>query len=418
MESWIQDLKHGVRLLARRPGFAAVADRLAGPRRRPQHHLFSVVNAVLLRNTPVQAPDRLVEIYSSLSDDFPYLTTSYPDYLSIRDEADAFSGVAAHAFVRGILSTGGTAGADHRRDRSPRTTSTSSACAPPSAAASAPTRTWPKGSTRWSVLSHGLWQRRFGGRHRHPRPGRRAQRREVHGRGRRARGLHGHGAGPRVRVLGAGDDGRPPQLPGHRRATPDHDPGATRIQKRGQRWLFVKGRLAEGRSVEQARAQVDTIFARLRQEYPDHEREDAGLACCPGAGVRFHPMLDGYVKAASAVLLAAVGARADHRLRQRGQHAAGPRRLAAPRAGRARGHRRRPRAAGAPAPEREPGAGRDRRGGRRAPRRLGRPDPDRPAHGLAARPRCTSTSTWTAPCSPSRPASRSPPRCCSGWRPR
>jgi hypothetical protein len=47
--------------------------------------LFSVVNAVLLRNTPVPAPDRLVEIYSSLSDEFPYLTTSYADYLSIRD---------------------------------------------------------------------------------------------------------------------------------------------------------------------------------------------------------------------------------------------------------------------------------------------------------------------------------------------
>src|SRR4029079_7127280 len=46
-----------------------------------------------------------------------------------------------------------------------------------------------------------------------------------------------------------------------------HDPGATRIQRRGDRWLFVKGRLAEGKSVEQARAQVDTIFARLGQGY-------------------------------------------------------------------------------------------------------------------------------------------------------
>src|SRR4029450_640845 len=86
----------------------------------------------------------------------------------------------------------------------------------------------------------------------------------------------------------------------------DHDPGATRIQKGGGRWLFVRGRLAEGKSVEQARAQVDTIFARLRQDYPatNEKTRASGL---PGAGVRFHPMLDGYVKAASAVLLVAVG---------------------------------------------------------------------------------------------------------------
>ena len=108
MESWIQDLRHGLRLLARRPGFTAVAVVSLALGVGLNTTLFSVVNAVLLRNTPVQAPDRRVEVYSSLSDEFPYLTSSYPDYLAIRDGADAFSGVAAHAFVRGILSTGGT----------------------------------------------------------------------------------------------------------------------------------------------------------------------------------------------------------------------------------------------------------------------------------------------------------------------
>ena len=107
MENLIQDLKHGFRLLARRPGFTAVAIASLALGVGLNTTLFSVVNAVLLRNTPVQEPERLVEIYSTLSEDFPYLTTSYPDYVSIRDGADAFSGVAGHAFVRGILSTGG-----------------------------------------------------------------------------------------------------------------------------------------------------------------------------------------------------------------------------------------------------------------------------------------------------------------------
>ena len=37
------------------------------------------------------APDRLVEIYTGLSKDFPQLTTSYPDYLDIRRSADALA---------------------------------------------------------------------------------------------------------------------------------------------------------------------------------------------------------------------------------------------------------------------------------------------------------------------------------------
>src|SRR5690606_30855017 len=72
------------------------------------------------------------------------------------------------------------------------------------------------------------------------------------------------------------------------------------------RWLFVKGRLAEGRSVEEARAQVGTVFARLARDHPP-TNEDVRVSVLPAAGIRFHPILDGYVEAASAVLLAGVG---------------------------------------------------------------------------------------------------------------
>jgi hypothetical protein len=88
--------------------------------------------------------------------------------------------------------------------------------------------------------------------------------------------------------------------------TTDNDPGATRIQRRGNRWLFLKGRLAGSRSVAEAQAQVDRVFARLRDDFPGTNEKTQGTVM-PAAGIRFHPMLDGYVKAASAVLLAAVG---------------------------------------------------------------------------------------------------------------
>ena len=304
MEHLIADLGHGVRLLWRRPAFTAVAVASLALGVGLNTTLFSIVNAVLLRDTPVREPDRLVEIYSSLSDDFPYLTTSYPDYVSIREQAGAFSGVAAHAFVRGILSTGGQ----------PTVTTGETVTAnyfdvlglqPVLGRTFLPEENVGEGQHPVVILGHGLWQRRFGGT-----PEIVGQAVEI--------------SGVKYTVIGVGPAGFQGMLPGVEaefwvpvmmvealsfqgmQAATDRDPGATRIQKRGQRWLFVKGRLAEGRTVEEARAQVDTIYARLRQDHP-LTNEKTRPSVLAGAGVRFHPMLDGYVKAASAVLLAAVG---------------------------------------------------------------------------------------------------------------
>ena len=86
----------------------------------------------------------------------------------------------------------------------------------------------------------------------------------------------------------------------------------------------MKGRLKDGRTIEEARAQIETIYARLRCDYPNTNK-DVTASVVPASGVRFHPMLDGYFRAASAGLFAAVGARAADRVRQRGRPAAGAR---------------------------------------------------------------------------------------------
>jgi hypothetical protein len=99
-------LEAGVRQLIRQPGFAAAAIASLALGIGLNTTLFSVVNAVLLRGTLVASPDRLVEIYTGLREDYPQMTTSYPDYLDIRSGASSLAGVAAHAFVRAILSTG------------------------------------------------------------------------------------------------------------------------------------------------------------------------------------------------------------------------------------------------------------------------------------------------------------------------
>ncbi len=82
--------------------------------------------------------------------------------------------------------------------------------------------------------------------------------------------------------------------------------GATRAEQRGTRWLFVNGRLAPGRTVDEARAQVETVAARLVAENPVVNK---GLraAVLPARAVRFHPMIDGVLNPAAALLMGAVG---------------------------------------------------------------------------------------------------------------
>jgi len=118
------------------------------------------------------------------------------------------------------------------------------------------------------VLSHGFWQRRFGARP------------DVVGETIKLSGLDYTIVGvapPRFTgtVPGISTEFWVPVMMIDRlefagiQTSADKDPGATRLQRRGSRWLFLKGRLADGRTVEQARSQVSAIFARLSAEYPD-----------------------------------------------------------------------------------------------------------------------------------------------------
>ena len=378
---FVHDLSHGVRLLVRRPGFAAVAILSLALGIGLNTTLFSVVNAVLFRTTAVSHPDRLVEIYSSASADFPHFTTSYPDYLSILEGTDAFQGVAGHAFVRGILSSGGK----------PLLVTGEAVTAsyfdvlgirPALGRAFREEENVGEGQHTVLVMGHGMWQRRFGGR-----PDILDQTVVL--------------SGVPYTVVGVAPAGFSGVVPGLQpefwvpammvdrlsfgglQATTDSEPGATRIQQRGNRWLFLKGRLADGRTLEEAQAQVETVFARLRTEYTGTNEKTKGTVMS-AAGIRFHPMLDGYVKGASAVLLAAVGlvlmiacANVANMLLARGG-------LPHPRARGACRHRREPRPAGAAAPEREPGAGRGRRSARGARGGVGDPPPRRHSAGSPA----------------------------------
>jgi predicted permease len=303
MDAFLNDLGHGVRLLVRRPGFTAVAVLSLALGIGLNTTLFSVVNAVLFRGTPVADPDRLVEIYSSAGAELPHFTSSWPDYLSIVEGTNVFAGVAAHSFVRGILSTGGE----------PALATGEAVSAnyfdvlgvrPALGRGFLPEENIGEGQHPVLVLAHTLWRRRFGGKP------------DVVGQSLQLSGLA-------YQVVGVAPAGFTGVIPGLQpdfwvpammverlnsagvQSTTDNDPGSTDLQRRGYRWLFLKARLAPGRSAKEAQAQVETLFARLARDYPVTNEKTKGTVL-PAAGIRFHPLLDGYLKAASAVLLAAV----------------------------------------------------------------------------------------------------------------
>ena len=90
METLLQDLKYGLRSLAKRPGFAAVAVFSLALGIGVNTTIFSFVNAALFRPVPFQDPARLMRVWDGMA-------ASYPDYTAYRNEANVFSGLTAYA---------------------------------------------------------------------------------------------------------------------------------------------------------------------------------------------------------------------------------------------------------------------------------------------------------------------------------
>jgi hypothetical protein len=158
MDELLRDLSHGVRLLVRRPGFSAVAILSLALGIGLNTTLFSVVNAVLYRATPVADPDRLVEITRAPAPTSA-LTSSYLDHLSILKGRDLLREWrprprSAHLSTGGklVLTTGEAVTANFRCLRHPL----------PRWPRLLPRRTSQRPAP--GADGHGLWQRRFGGR--------------------------------------------------------------------------------------------------------------------------------------------------------------------------------------------------------------------------------------------------------------
>jgi hypothetical protein len=93
LETLIQDLRYGLRLLARSSGFAAVALLTLALGIGLNTSIFSEVDGFFLRSLPAENPDQLVWMYGMRQGQV--VSASYPDYLDVCRQDTAFSGILA-----------------------------------------------------------------------------------------------------------------------------------------------------------------------------------------------------------------------------------------------------------------------------------------------------------------------------------
>src|SRR5882762_9088029 len=98
MDSFLRDVRHAIRELARTPGFALITILTLALGIGANTAIFSVVNAVILRPLGYPRPDRLMYISSQFPQmGFDQFWVSPPEYLEFQERTRAFAVVGAYA---------------------------------------------------------------------------------------------------------------------------------------------------------------------------------------------------------------------------------------------------------------------------------------------------------------------------------
>jgi predicted permease len=257
MSTLLQDLRFGLRMLARSPGFTAVAVLSLALGIGANSTIFSIVDTLFLRPWPVKDPARLAQITTHQPKESDFSFASYPDYLDIRQQVSAFADVVAYGGRGGFISIAGQQGKEVSTEVVSQNYFAALDVKPLRGRTFSPQSGQAGSESHSVVVSYPLWQRYFGGDPSLP--------------------------GKTVLL-----DGREftviaitPQNFGGLRSgwTPDTwvtkegwetmVPGENRYDNaRDNRWFELAGYVRPGAQLSEARAQLDTLAQRLALAFP------------------------------------------------------------------------------------------------------------------------------------------------------
>jgi putative ABC transport system permease protein len=257
MSDTLRDLRLAFRSLRARPLFLATAVATLGLGIGASTGVFSVIQAALLRPLPFEDADRLMVVWGVAG---PERDIRGASPIEIRDwdgMVDALGPLTPYNATTFNLSGEGEA-AQLRTETVGHAYFEILGVSPARGRTFTPEDDRP-GATQTAVISDALWTARFGG---DPR---------VIGRTVRLDGLP-------VEVIGV-------MPPGFRGLAFDTDAwlplgaflSTAGMEARGGRWLAAVGRLADGRTAEEAESQLAAAAARLEELYPDSNRERGAM---------------------------------------------------------------------------------------------------------------------------------------------
>ena len=253
MSTLLADLRFAVRVLLRSPGFTAVAVVVLALGIGANTAVFSVINAVLLRPLPYPGSDRLVGIQESTVN-VPRASVSLPNYLDWREAQKTFTDLAAtrrETFNVSYGPLGGGASPERLRALDVSANYLTVLGVAPALGRNFSEAEDTPGGPPAALISDALWRRRFASN-----PTVVGQRLTVEDVPREI-----------VGVLPASlDDARSPEVIvpfGDLRK----DPGA--LVRDNHIGLYAIGRLREGVTLAQAKADLDSIAAELTRRYPE-----------------------------------------------------------------------------------------------------------------------------------------------------
>ncbi|MBA2645733.1 MAG: ABC transporter permease [Pyrinomonadaceae bacterium] len=160
MTSLLQDARYAARALAKRPAFTFVAVLTLALGIGANTAIFSVVNTVLLRPLPYPEADRLMML-SERHEQIPTRFISYPNFLDWRTHNQVFEAMST---IRGLsLTLTGTGEPESLDGRMVSSDYFSIMRASPSLGRDFLAEEDKPGAAGVTILSHGFWQRQFGG---------------------------------------------------------------------------------------------------------------------------------------------------------------------------------------------------------------------------------------------------------------